>query len=1062
MRDNLTSSTALCAPATSAGISSCANEPKPKYLRAVASARGGAARCLARGGVTASRLSLGARAVPLWAVVLSATVSGGLSIVPARAQGTLSGQGVAVPSVTILVGENYTIDLPQGAHYNPTEVDQGVRVLRETANSGQRNVVVEGLADGVGRIDVTWKDGSVHSYSFTVGTGKPQPLVAASTQGGAGASESPLPELGMARGSGLPGGLTSTAPTPEMPNLSESVPIPAIVPSRASLFPIQTKQLQKPSNGGRTIHVTAGLARFVGFRQNILSVYFSNTNAMDARALTARTVAITGLAKGSSTLAINVAQSPTDTIGRVEIFNIEVDPSTPNAAPSLDPASAEAAIRAAIYDPRVGVHVFPRLDGTLAVYLTGALHDAAEKTAAEGVAALFVPEMHSALYIDPYAPTLSQVLNPITPSTPLSTEAVLQSKLRQVTGNDSIELVSLPGALAVKAQVDSAEDAEALLGLLPDLNTRVLPFIVVRGHNAQNSGQGGDASGAQLSGTSASGGEGKYYGANRPVLNGEDLQITRRLQEVTGIRTVSVARTALNALAVYGTVRDRIEYDTVKRYAVLLPMFGSGVSSAAQTRTISAGGLPGSGQSVGGAAGAASGAGGLGRPQFSPALQNSPLTPFFQSQAQVTGGTGGTVGAGGVGAGAGTGAMAPTASGAGVGVGIGTGTGAVAPPAPNTTGVPGAAGVGAFGTGTVGTGNFGAGVGFVPGLGAGGFAGGSDFSQTQSSSSSPLGTASFAGGWPLTINAAQQPSTGYRQDINIQMFVRILDPRGQSVRRVTVESNIVEISRTSLKNLGVEPGSATLLSESVAPGSPPVTTRTINPSENPGVFTLGNGFVGQGSLGNIDPLRFRLNALYQNGNARILSRPNISAVEGADAQIVIGGERPVPSSVATGQAVGQSIVFRRFGIILTMRPTVTDDNTIILQIRADVTELAPEYGINLNGALIPGERVRSVNTTITVRAGDTFVLGGLITNDRRQQTSRIPILSSLPIIGPLFRSKRFEHNESELAIFMTPRIDSLNTTVNTQEAVNRVPALPALPDSATGASAFGALGSASQ
>jgi pilus assembly protein CpaC len=91
--------------------------------------------------------------------------------------------------------------------------------------------------------------------------------------------------------------------------------------------------------------------------------------------------------------------------------------------------------------------------------------------------------------------------------------------------------------------------------------------------------------------------------------------------------------------------------------------------------------------------------------------------------------------------------------------------------------------------------------------------------------------------------------------------------------------------------------------------------------------------------------------------------------------------------------------------------------------------------------------VRSINTTVTVRSGDTFVIGGLITNDRRQQTSKIPILSSIPIIGSLFKSKRFENNESELAIFMTPRLDRTNTSLNTREAVNRVPALPPLPSS---------------
>ncbi len=1073
MRDTLTSSTALCAPTAPAGIGVCERALRPKYLRGAAHLGGApAARWLACRPNSGRRLGLSARAVPLWAVVLGAALCGGPGAGPARAQGALLGQGATLQNFSILVGGEYSIDFPPRAVYEPG-VEQGAGVMGVRVFSEQHKVVVKGRADGVARVDVTWADGSLHSYRITVGSGHPQAVAsAASTYSNAGNAESPLPALAGARESGLPGGLTSRLPAPEVPNLSENYPLPPRLPPGSTRFPIQTRPLQRPDSA-RTIRVATGLARFLSFRQNILSVYFSNTSAMDARALTARAVAITGVAPGHSTLAVNVAQSPSDTVGRIEIFNIVVEPSTPSSAPTLDAAATEAAIRAAIYDPRVGVHVFPAGDGTLAVGLSGTLHDVAEKTAAEGTAALFVPNVKSALYTDPYAPTLSQVLNPITPTTPLSGEAVMQSKLRQVTGNDSIELIALPGGLAVKAEVDSPGDAEALLSLLPTLNTRVLPFIVVRGPNnrqpgGQGSGPGNDASGAQQPSASMSseGGEGKYYGANRPILNGEDLEITRRLQEVTGIRTVSVVRTAQNALAIYGTVRDRIEYETVRRYVVMLPVIGSGTSAATQSRSFASGGaFSGAGQSVGGAAGAASG--NLNRAQFNPALQPGPSDPFFQSQAQVAGGSGGTASAG-----TGTGAVAPPApnTGAfdGAGAGLGAASGAVAPGAPSAA-VPGATGSGAFGTpGALGTNNgFGAGVGLVPGVGygslPGGFPGGSatDFTQaigSQNPSGGSLGTTSYPSNWPYPLNAAQQPNAGYRQDINIQMFVRILDPDAQSVRRVTVESNIVEISRTSLRNLGVEAGTVAVLTETRAPGN---VQRTVDPTLRQGIFTAANGFVGGQGLGVLDPLRLRLNALYQSGNARILSRPNISAVEGADAQIVIGGERPVPSAVATGQAVGQSIVFRRFGIILTMRPTVTDDDTIILQIRADVTELANEFGINLNGALIPGERVRSVNTTITVRAGDTFVLGGLITNDRRQQTSRVPILSSIPLLGQLFRSKRFENNESELAIFMTPRIDKLNTTVNTREAVNRVPALPALPDSATGAAAFGALGSAS-
>jgi pilus assembly protein CpaC len=116
-----------------------------------------------------------------------------------------------------------------------------------------------------------------------------------------------------------------------------------------------------------------------------------------------------------------------------------------------------------------------------------------------------------------------------------------------------------------------------------------------------------------------------------------------------------------------------------------------------------------------------------------------------------------------------------------------------------------------------------------------------------------------------------------------------------------------------------------------------------------------------------------------------------------------------------------------------------------LQIRGDVTNLDPTTAINLSGAIIPGELVRSVDTTVTMHEGDTLVLGGLITNEARKQTSKVPILGDLPILGSLFRSKRFENNETELAIFLSPHIRRQHASVNTKAGVEMVPSLPDLP-----------------
>jgi Flp pilus assembly secretin CpaC len=643
------------------------------------------------------------------------------------------------------------------------------------------------------------------------------------------------------------------------------------------------------------IEVTQGLARLVSFPDNILSVFFSDPNVMDARAINARTIAVTGAGAGTSTLAVFTSRYPGDAVGRANIYRVQTaakggSPAAQSVA--RDPRALEAAINAALGDPRVRATVVRLPDGSLAGRLQGVVRNEAEVSGAISTASFYVPRVVSSLYADVNAPSIDAVRSGAINISPTDS---LQDSLRRLTGNSSIELVTLPTGLALKAATDSPEEAEAILRILPSLNQPIVPFIVVRGlANSQS----------------------PYYNSDVPLLQGEDRQLTDKLQAVTGIRTVYAVRVSSNSVAVYGNVRTRGEYETVKRYGLII------------------------------------------------AQQSAPIALQGTTQGGAT--------------------------------------------------------------------------------------------------LRPLGA-------EQPVLPAYDPAGGYARALGVQMFVRILDPSQATVRNVTVETNVVEISRTALRNLGVQFGSASVLTETRTPGTttvlrdaagnpvvntngspatqttPEGVTRTINPSLQQGIITAANGFIGGRPFQILDPLRAQLTALSNRGDARILARPNVSAMEGMSAQITIGGERPVPSAVATTGATAQSVEFRRYGVIISMRPTVSDDNTIILQIRADITQPDRTFEINLGGALIPGESVRSVDTTLAVRPGDVIVMGGLMTNEKRQQTSKVPILGDLPIIGALFKSKRYENNETELAIFMTPRIDFLPATDTTRIYTERGPALPPLP-----------------
>ena len=681
-----------------------------------------------------------------------------------------------------------------------------------------------------------------------------------------------------------------TVTTRESAQISPSLP-PPTRDSGAVKYSVNRGQTAASTRGVRAsnaVPVTRGLARFFKFDDNILSVYYSDIAVMDARAVNARTVAITGLAPGVSTLAVFTEQFPGDAVGKVHIYQINVRPSADNsvAVPVSTSSELESSIRAAIDDPRISISVLQLPGGTMAAKLSGVVRDAAEAEAAKAAATLFVPSVVSGIYVDKTAPTAGAFMQ-----SELPPEQQMQDQLRQLMDNKTITVMPFNKGLAVKAEVNSREEADQLVSALSGFGRPIQQFIVIRG--------------------AAQTDQPTYY--DRPVLTGEDDAITRRLQSVTGVRTVYAVKVTSDAskpdqfgIAIYGTVRNRTEYDTVRRYAPLLTV---------------------------------------------------------------------------------------------------------------TTGAAGGVG--------------------------------------------PPGTVETALGSNLI-------TTGNREAVGIKMFVRILNGADSVVRKVTVETNIVEINRTSLKSLGVELGSVALLSQDVSPGTAgtttvgpngtlittpgtaPIVRRTFDPTFLPGQITGANGIVGGEGFKILDPLRVRLNALYQNGNARILSSPNITALEGADAQMVIGGRRPIPFINTTGGGAGSvqtSIVFRSYGILLSMRPTLTDDDTIILQIRAEVTGLDPTTSINLNGTIIPGETTRGINTTLTVREGDTLVMGGIMTNERNQRTSRIPVLSEIPIIGALFKSKRFENNQTELAIFMTPHITRQPASPLTVGDIERVRALPILPSS---------------
>jgi len=173
----------------------------------------------------------------------------------------------------------------------------------------------------------------------------------------------------------------------------------------------------------------------------------------------------------------------------------------------------------------------------------------------------------------------------------------------------------------------------------------------------------------------------------------------------------------------------------------------------------------------------------------------------------------------------------------------------------------------------------------------------------------------------------------------------------------------------------------------------------------------------QGQTSNVT-LNAILDALETEGLVSVLAEPNLTAVSGQTATFLAGGEFPVPIP----QEEGLAIEFREFGVRLAFTPIVQSDRRISLRVAPEVSELTNEGAVEIEGIFVPALSTRRVETTVELGSGQSFIIGGLLQSEIRQDVRKFPGLGDIPILGALFRSDAFRQNETELVVVATPYI----------------------------------------
>jgi pilus assembly protein CpaC len=173
-----------------------------------------------------------------------------------------------------------------------------------------------------------------------------------------------------------------------------------------------------------------------------------------------------------------------------------------------------------------------------------------------------------------------------------------------------------------------------------------------------------------------------------------------------------------------------------------------------------------------------------------------------------------------------------------------------------------------------------------------------------------------------------------------------------------------------------------------------------------------------------------IQALETEAIAEILAEPTLIATNMKEASFLVGGEIPIPVLQGGGNAGSVTIQYKEFGIRLIFTPNITENHTVKLHLKQEVSSLDFSNAITISGFTIPALQTRRAETDVEMGEGQSFVIAGLVNNQETDTFNKIPILGSLPIFGSLFKSRDEKKSRTDLVVIVTPEI---TTPVNAND-----------------------------
>ena len=261
-------------------------------------------------------------------------------------------------------------------------------------------------------------------------------------------------------------------------------------------------------------------------------------------------------------------------------------------------------------------------------------------------------------------------------------------------------------------------------------------------------------------------------------------------------------------------------------------------------------------------------------------------------------------------------------------------------------------------------------------------------------------------------------------------FVNLMSVRGD--HQVQLEVLFAEVSRTGLRSLGIN-----VLANITSPTAGMITGSMVGPVSNvantytvPGAVDITNGgAVGAPGTGAFDlgvsvvSNAFQMAAIidilddYKLG--KILAQPTLVSLSGQQAEVLAGGEVPIPAPQGQGNI---SIEYKAYGIQLVFVPTVLANNVIDVRVQVEVSEIDNSNTSRITGIEVPGFITRKAKSHMRIESGMTFAMAGMLSDGTSYARAGVPGLGRIPILGALFRTTNHVREETEVVIYVTPRL----------------------------------------